>query len=300
VIGSLTALGNFAINLIKEWKRFVPEKWRRRQNTAELLGRAAVQYAEQLHNEGKLYAVVRFRSNLSMTLHILGLHKARSRLGEIARTSAVALGDLPVQAEILIDDVGWANYLLGKDLLAVQNIRSGINLANGAKKSASTLEAVRLTLCSAKGLRHIAAIRAGDSFDEAMRCLDQAFAELALLEPNVNAVRRDVGQVHYTRGLAIAKHYHVHVSGLIRPGDHECRQAATDALGHVDRAIKIFHEIVDHEAEVKALALKERLLGALGQNRDAGDVRITKENILKNTEWPIAKTKRKTLEGIRK
>ena len=148
---------------------------------AEKLAIDLVDYAKQLHSDSRDHPLVNLRNNSSLMLHILGFHELRTQLGELALKSAVVIGDNATRSEVLIDDLGWGHYCLGNTDSAVENIRRGVQVAKEAKSHKSGTELLRLSLCEAKGLRHLASISYQERADSVVPLLDEALEILVAL-----------------------------------------------------------------------------------------------------------------------
>lgn len=264
---------------------------------SEGLAFAILEYGRQLHAEGRDRALVNLRNSLSITLHILGFHEVRTRLGVIALQSATVVSDDATKAEILVDDLGWAHHLLGNDSVAIKNIGRGVETAAKAKLEDS-IETKRLTLCEAKGLRHLAIITAPSDFEGAGDRLEEALELLDSLEDQSHPeVRRDIAQIHHARALVIALVLNIHKSGKIRPGDKEGFEMVDGALENVRQASRIFKDIGDLDRYVKALFLEVRLLEAKREDTEAQEVAALRDRTLAVSEW-VRPEGTRTLTGV--
>src|SRR5579859_7490131 len=207
----------------------------------ESLALSILEYGRQLHMEGRDQALVNLRNHFSLTLHILGFHYIRTQLGELALQSAAIIRDTETKCEILVDDLGWTNHLLGHTDTAIKNIERGIQVARDTKLSKS-INAVRLSLCEAKGLRHLAvAMYNKASIQEANSRLDEALQVLlSLPKQSMLEVKRDIGQIHHARALIVAMVCNIHKSGTVRDGDVEGLKDINTALTHLRQAATIF------------------------------------------------------------
>jgi hypothetical protein len=252
----------------------------------ESLALSILGYGRQLHMEGRDQALVNLRNHFSLTLHILGFHQIRTQLGELALQSAAIIRDTETKCEILVDDLGWANHLLGHTDTAIKNIERGIQVARDTKSN-KAINLVRLSLCEAKGLRHLAvAMYNKVSLQEANARLDEALQVLhSLPEQSMLEVKRDIGQIHHARALIIAMICNIHKLGTIRDGDVEGIKHIDTALTHLRQSVTIFREIGDLERYTKALFLEVRLLEAKKADTEAREVRALRDRTLAVSEW---------------
>lgn len=275
-IVSLSASLLFFLNS-KKRKKIIPP--------AKSLTVAIIEYGFQLHADGRDRALVNLRNNFSKTLHILGFHKIRTRLGEIAIQSATIVRDNAAKAEILVDDLGWANYLLDNNDIAIKNIERGVEMANRSK-SPNQEDYIRLSLCEAKGLRHLAIITNNDDPKAASIKLNKALNILNSLEDqSFLEVKRDIAQIHHAKALITAMSLNVHKSGNLRKGDTEGIKLINEALEQDRLASSAFKDIGDLDRYVKALFLEARLLESKGAETEAMEVTALCNRTLASSEW---------------
>lgn len=271
---SLSVFLLFILKLKKREKSISP---------ANSLALAIIEYGFQLHTNGRDKALVNLRNKFSITLHILGFHKIRIQLGEIAIQSATIVRDNAAKAEILIDDLGWANYLLDNNDIARKNIERGIEIAN-ISKSLKQENHIRLSLCEAKGLRHLAIIT--DNTKDAHIKLNKALSILNSLEDqSLIEVKRDIAQINHARALITAMSLNIHKSGTLRKGDIEGIKLINEALKQVRLSSSIFKDIGDLDRYVKALSLEVRLLESMGAETEAMEVTALCNRTIASSEW---------------
>jgi hypothetical protein len=262
----------------------------------ENLAISIIGYGKKLRSEGRDNALINLRNNFSHTLHVLGFHELRTELGGIALGSAVILGDTATRAEVLIDDLGWANFLLGHQEIAEKNIEHGIQVATEARTSAPEAQAVRLALSEAKGLRHLALINVKDVGQMQSR-IDEAIGILQMLTQSSLEVKREISQIHHARALSIAMYLGIHKSGFIRETDVDGLAKITAALASVRISASGFKEISDRERYAKALALEVRLLEAKEAFTEAKETAAMRDRVLAESEW-LRPEGKETLTGI--
>ncbi len=251
----------------------------------EALASAILGYGLQLHSEGRDYALISLRNRFSITLHILGFHDTRAKLGEVALRSAAVVADNATKAEVLVDDLGWANYLLGHEAVAAKNIERGVTIA-AESQPIDAVDRVRLALCKAKGLRHLAIITCVGDLQKANAKLDEAMQTLqSQSEESSRDVKRDIAQIHHARALIAAMSLNIHKSGSVRAADAEGTALIDAGLKEVRGASSLFEEIGDLERYVKSLFLEVRLLEAKGADIEAREVVALRDRTLASSEW---------------
>ena len=249
---------------------------------AELLAFAILNYAEQLRKEGRDSALVSLRNNFSITLHILGFHDIRIKLGKIALQAATIIKDTPSKTEILIDDLGWANYLINQKEIAQKNIERGIFIADEhVKKDSKNKE--RLSLCIAKGARHLAIIDTVNYqsyFNKAENILK------SLEEQSKRIVQIEYGQIYHAKALGNAIRLNINKNGSsIRPNNDDDLKIVKESLLLVEKAANIFSEYDDLDRYAKALALHVRLLESIGEIIEALEISALRDRTLAVSEW---------------
>lgn len=249
------------------------------------LAEAIVSYGEQLRKDRRDGALVSLRNSFTMTLHILGFHELRSQLGTMALESAAVLQDVGATVSILIDDIGWAKYLVNEGTSAVENITRGLEIARTRRAGLSPSAGLELALSEAKGLRHLALIH---SLDEDRSDLLLAEAESVLTglrDSEFPQVRRDLAQLRHAKALSTATRLQVHKGGYLAPDDATGRTVLESALHDVRYAAQEFRDLQDFARYTKALFLEVRLLEAKGAEGEAQQVRVLRDRILAISDW---------------
>lgn len=264
---------------------------------AENLALSLIDYAKQLHADARDHPIVTLRNNSSLMLHILGFHELRIQLGELALKSAVVIGDNATRAEVLIDDLGWANFTLGNVELAVKNIDRGVQIAKESKLNKTGTELLRLSLCEAKGLRHLALINYRQRADSTAPLLDEGLKVLRTLDQSIIDVKRDIAQIYHAKALIIAMRLGVHKAGTIRKEDTEGVNMIGEAHVQLKQASSIFSDIEDTERYAKSLALEVRLLEAKQSDTEAKEVAALFDRTLASSHW-VRVEGIKTLTGV--
>ncbi|MBX7266934.1 hypothetical protein KIF24_13440 [Micromonospora sp. Llam7] len=239
-------------------------------------------YGGILHEQQRDPALLRLRENASLTLHVLGFHEQRVQLGEWALESAQFVDDKLAIISILIDDLGWANYLLNRNIAVVnieRAIRYGDQLPTGFGEP-------RRSLLLAKAHRHLGVIRTVRdgrpsewNFDRAAELL----AGVAELVPR--EVRVDLAHVGYARALAIVTMVGVNTGGFVQPGDFLGTASLREALDLVRQAKAAFHAESDQGRYAKSLVLEVRILEALREDVEADQLAPLRDRAVAASVW---------------
>ncbi|MFF0824169.1 hypothetical protein ACFYUR_27660 [Micromonospora haikouensis] len=241
-----------------------------------------IAYGNVLHEQKRDPALLRHRENVTLTLHVLGFHEQRAQLGEWALESAQFVDDKLAIIAILIDDIGWANYLLGRDV-AVVNIERGIRYG---EQLPTGFGEPRRSLLLAKAHRHLGVIRTAREGRLAEFDFDRAGELLAGVAASAPAeVRVDVAHVDHARALAITTMLGVNNAGTIRSSDAEGTAALRRALDLVRRARDAFQVESDQGRYAKSLVLEIRILEALHEDVEARQLAPLRDRAVAASVW---------------
>lgn len=252
---------------------------------------ALLAYAERLRAEGRNRAVLRLRRDESLTLHILGRHKERIRLGQLALGAAAVLDRDIDRAAILVDDLGWANFLTNDHQTAIDNITRGVNVANAYRESleVNSDEIVGATIVQARGSRHLVLIEAAEGSKDINQVLPRLTDADALLQQLVPAtapeIRRERAQLDHAYALAIAMHLRINKDGYVSPTDATGRAFVAEALVRLQKAVLVFDQIDDEARLAKSLLLKVRLLTATGDTIAASEAQAKANAAVEHSAW---------------
>lgn len=250
----------------------------------QVLANAILLWADDLYSQNRYRSLLDLRNNVSMTLHILGFHDARWRLGQMAFQAATLLEDDLAKSHVLIDDLGWAAFLLDKEADALQSIRRGIDVARAARLRAPS-RPTSLTLLEAKGLRHLALIGCRTDARDAERHLNEALSLLSALDQSDLEVRRDIAQIWHAEALAVATRHGVQRGGLVGAGHRSANDDVRQAIAKLRTAADEFRSIDDQVRYTKALFLLVRLLEAVDATQEAREGRILLDRALASSAW---------------
>lgn len=257
----------------------------RKKTPAESLAKSILAYGNQLQEEGRDIALINLRNKFTSTLHLLGFYEDRTQLGKLALRSAAVIRDTLTKAKIMIDDLGWTNFLLGNKKIAIDNIQRGIQIAKSAKQKEPD-KSTELSLYEAKGLRHLSIIEHENNIEKAQEILAQAMEILeSLKQPSHPQVIHDTAQIQYAKGLITTMSLGLHKAGQLRRGDREGKDLLSTALMQVRQSVALFRTIGDIDRHGKALSLEVRILEAMGASVEAIEVAALKDRVLAASEW---------------
>lgn len=118
--------------------------------------------------------VITFGKALGRALYISASYETRIEIGGIVKNATERLNDNLLLCDILLDDLGWTEFLCGKKEDAIRDIETAIDIArkNSYYKEIS------------KGYRHLAAIEISEwsSPEKAHEYLDEAYNAINSLE----------------------------------------------------------------------------------------------------------------------
>lgn len=262
-------------------------------STPEMLAHYILKYAEQLKAENRDFALVDFRNKLTYILHILGSHEIRVKLGEMALGSATIIHDQESKIEILIDDLGWCNYLLNNRETSINYIKKGINLANQYLKNTPTN--LRVSLAKAKGLRHLAILEAQGDFQYSQQNLEEALKILEELDGDLHQVKTDIAQIYHAKASIILISLGIDNSNIkIRHEDTAGREKVQKAIEDIEYASSQFEQIGEIDRYVKSLFLHYSLLDSIDDKEGCTEIAVIRDRALLSSQWVT----NKGIEGI--
>ncbi|KAB7745581.1 hypothetical protein GA707_06645 [Nostocoides sp. F2B08] len=261
------------------------------EGEAQAFAHAVLAHARRLHRDHRHTALLRLRGDESLRLHVLGRHEERRELGDLALQSAGALNRDLDKAAILIDDLGWANYLLGDTQTALANMAKGTSIAENVRRTTRVghPDYQDASILEARGIRHQAVIGAAGNngpIDRWISDLDNAQKLLTNDDwQHENIIRQEIAQIHHSRAFATVSYLGVNRSGTISPTDTEGRSRAAGALESLRKAEKIFRKLSDDSRLPKVYLLRTRVLEALGDSIDAKASKALAEQSLRASPW---------------
>ena len=241
-----------------------------------------ISYAKTLYNDKRDPALLRLRNNSSLTLHVLGFHPERIQLGIWALEAAQYVEDRIAIISILIDDLGWAKYLVN-DMACVENINKAIEFAATLPPD---LNEPQKSLLVAKAHRHLGVINStvNGAFEEK----HFNFAEQNLQNiKNIakNECDNDMAHIKYAKSLAIASSLGVNVEGKIRSNDSDAQDKIKTALNLLRIAKEEFKKLGDQGRYAKSMVLEIRLLEAIDNLNELNLIRPLCERAVAASVW---------------
>lgn len=278
---ALLVLAIVAIPFLVYWA-FRTKNERQPTDPYQLFVNGVIAYGSTLHSERRDPALLRLRESTTLTLHVLGFHEERTVLGNWALEAAQFVDDKLAVISILIDDLGWANYLLGKDI-TITNIEKAIRYA---EQLPADFGDPQKTLLLAKAHRHLGVIKTdhtgqlqGTEFETATKLLT------AMRDKSPHQVQVDLAHVAHAQALAIASMLGVNINGTIRKSDADGLQLLLHALELVREAREGFQAAHDQGRYAKSLVLEVRLLEALQDTHEAKQLMPLRDRAVAASVW---------------
>ena len=241
-----------------------------------------VAYGQALHAEKRDPAMLRLRENSSLTLHVLGFHRERVRIGQWALEAAQFVNDDLAILSILIDDLGWANYLLSSDDGAA-NIEKAIRF--GEQLPGDPLEPKR-SLLIAKAFRHLGVMNTARTNELQRQDFTSARKLLQRIQPEAEReASTDIAHVDYAEALAIATVLEVNSSGAVRRTDAEGMVSLYEGIELVRKARAGFRTLGDQGRYAKSLVLEVRLLEAAHESNEAAQLIPLRDRAVAASVW---------------
>lgn len=239
-------------------------------------------YAKKLYHDKRDPALLRLRNNASLTLHVLGFHSERIQLGMWALESAQYLEDRISTISILIDDLGWAKYLVN-DMACIENINKAIEYSATFPPD---VDEPQKSLLVAKAHRHLGVINStiNSEFEEK----HFGFAEQNLLtikDMDIKEFENNMAHINYARSLAIAGSLGINVEGKIRNNDNDAQDKIKNGLRLLRMAKEKFKKLGDQGRYAKSMVLEMRLLEAAENSNELNLIRPLCERAIAASVW---------------
>lgn len=221
---------------------------------------------ENAYNTKHWNEVVKIGRPLSESLWYTGKYDLRVKIGEMIASAAGLCEEYEIQAETLLDDLGWTRIRLNEIELGRKSIEHGLKVA----------EDHSLPYLIAKGYRHLADIHLAEACNfwtlrymnwgnqhlpkvitktnEINECFDFYKKAIAILPSISNMKKRTEmeGNLKYT----LSKYY------LINRDFEKALDAATDAQS-------LYNSLADNDREVKLFNLRGKIYMEMGRTSDA-------------------------------
>jgi len=194
------------------------------------------------YNEKRWSEVIKIGNQLSEPLWYTGKFHLRIKIGELVASAAAFENKYDIQAETLIDDLGWTNCRLNNQSEAKKNITLGHRIAKKIDNQ----------YLIAKANRHFADISLlNKNFDECLNFLKISYSSMRLIENSTKKIEMN-GNLQYT----ISKFY------LAKKNFKKAIKAANQSQ-------LLYKSIEDSDREVKLFNLKGKIFLSVDKEEDA-------------------------------
>lgn len=170
---------------------------------------------------------------ISRYLYLASQYSLSIEIGKLVENAAVQLEDDDVLAKILIEDLGWTQFLYGDKSWAKTNILNGLSAAGRVGNH----------YLSAKGYRHLASIkRRSGYYSEAQKHLDNATKEAAEIVDKTKKAEIEASLLYSNAQLKYAK---------LRSKRQPKAEDIKSCINEAEEAQKAFLKISDSKRAVK-------------------------------------------------
>jgi len=241
-----------------------------------------ISYGETLYRDKRDPALLRLRNNSSLTLHVLGFHSERIKLGNWALEAAQYVEDRIAIMSILIDDLGWAKYLVN-DMACIENINKAIEFSATFPPG---VDEPQKSLLTAKAHRHLGVINStvkGEFEDKHFELAEQTLFKIQ--DVAKEACANNMAHIKYARALAVASSLGVNVKGKIRSNDSVAQEEIRKALNMVRIAKEEFKKLGDQGRYAKSMVLEVRLLEAMDSSNELDLMKPLCERAVAASVW---------------
>lgn len=195
------------------------------------------------YSEKRWAEVIKIGSALSQPLWYTGKFKYRINVGELVASAAAFESNKELQAETLIDDLGWTNFRLKQEGEAIRNIKLGLSIA----------EAIKNNYLISKAYRHLADISlTKNNLNECFGFLKKSYSAFRNIQDPLKKT-----EMHGNLLYAVSKYHWL--------GKKNNKKGFFIA----NKSISKYMEIQDLDRAVKIYNLKGKILLDLGREEDA-------------------------------
>jgi hypothetical protein len=241
-----------------------------------------ISYGQILHRDKRDPALLRLRNNSSLTLHVLGFHSERIQLGNWALEAAQFVEDRIAIMSILIDDLGWAKYLVN-DMACIENINKAIEFSATFSPG---IDEPKKSLLTAKAHRHLGVINSTVNSKFEDKHFDLAEKNLhSIKDIAKEAFDNDMAHIKYARALAVASSLGVNVEGKIRSNDSTAQNEIKEALNMLRVAKEEFKRLGDQGRHTKSMVLEVRFLEATDNLNELNLIKPLCERAVSASVW---------------
>lgn len=221
---------------------------------------------EKAYNEKRWHEVVKIGRPLSESLWYTGKYDLRVKIGEMIASAAGLCEEYAIQAETLLDDLGWTKIRLNEFELGKKNIEHGLKVANDHS----------LFYLIAKGYRHLADINLAEACNFwTLRYMDYGNKHL----PKVITKTRELGEcfAFYEKAISILPSIPNEKKRMEMEGNLKYTLAKyflvkrdfDNALKAVEESQNLYKSISDKDREVKLYNLRGKIYMEIGRESDA-------------------------------
>lgn len=214
----------------------------------DLMRKDLISAIEKAHDAERHEEVIRFGSALNRPLFVSGNHAARLRIGKLVEDAAVTSGEEKVQAEMLIDAIGWSYVELGDLDSGEKSIQHGLELAIIMSEE----------FLISRAYRHLGAIERRRNEPP-----DYGKAKEYFTTALEHALKLPMGAY---RAEATAGCYYATASLNFHQKDYQ------EAIRNLDRAIADFSECGKSTGVTRSMTKKADACIALGRQHEAKDL----------------------------
>lgn len=225
-----------------------------------------VNILETAYNAKRWHEVVKIGRPLSESLWYTGKYDLRVKIGEMIASAAGLCEEYEIQAETLLDDLGWTRIRLNQIESGKRNIEHGLKVA----------EDHSLYYLIAKGYRHLADIHLAEACNFwTLRYMDWGNQHL----PKVITKVRELDECYnfYEKAISVLPsitntNKRVEMEGNLKytlSKYYLIKREFDNALRAVDEAQNLYNTLSDEDREVKLFNLRGKIFMEMGKEGDA-------------------------------
>lgn len=244
----------------------------------------SLEYIRALAEKQQDQAILEAYENIRWILHAESANEERIELGHVALHAAIRENDIAAQVSVLIDELGWANHMIGQDDEAIRHLQRAIEVIDSLPKPVEQ----RFAILRSKANRHLGLVVATRDPAASESYFKSASNDLTTAELAPAAADIELGQLLHA--VALAAYMQISPGlrdGQISPTDQVARERAESALAWSRQASGIFEKPGNWQKArlTKAAFLEHQLLVALGRLEEAEEMQIRLDHLLKESAW---------------
>jgi hypothetical protein len=242
----------------------------------ERFPQTVIDYADFLAKNNQDEKLLSLRSGMNNILHTLSANKERIILGNYAYDASVRRNDINSQTQILIDDLGWANHMIGNDDEALSALNRALEIIDEAS------EPSQFKIWKVKAFRHKAIIFSRTNPVESKSFLSKAKSEVGTL-PSSKRKNIEIGQLQHAEALCVCIENGINQNIIIT--NAKLQKKAKSALELAKNAALLFGTNGELSKLTKALFLQKEILTALNDTVLLRETTIAYEKSLDESMW---------------